>query len=100
MATARIVEEHRRPPGRAAKVAFKRADTLPNSDYSIPESTPDLKARNRPQADQTHIPQFGERNDRPKRAIPEDFWSSCQGRRPGRRGDRKTVRPYSARPKL
>jgi hypothetical protein len=44
----------------AAKVAFNRAHTLPNSDYSIPERTPDLKARGTGrQSDQTHIPQFG-----------------------------------------
>jgi len=45
---------------KAAAVAFKRADTLPNSDYSIPERTPDLKVRGKGRkADQTHIPQFG-----------------------------------------
>jgi hypothetical protein len=44
----------------AAKVALKRADTLPNSDFSIPERTPDLKARGTGRKlDQAHIQQFG-----------------------------------------
>ncbi len=45
---------------KAAAVALKRTDALPNSDYSIPERTPDLKARGTGRKpDQTNIPQFG-----------------------------------------
>jgi acyl-CoA dehydrogenase family protein 9 len=44
----------------AAKVALKRTDTLPNTDYVLPERTPDLKARGTGRnPDQTHIQQFG-----------------------------------------
>ena len=45
---------------KAAVVAFKRADTLPNSDFVLAEKTPDMKARGTGRKpDQTHIPQFG-----------------------------------------
>jgi acyl-CoA dehydrogenase family member 9 len=44
----------------AAAVAFKRAETLPNADYVLPERTPDLKARGTGRKpDQSQIPQFG-----------------------------------------
>jgi alkylation response protein AidB-like acyl-CoA dehydrogenase len=44
----------------AAQAAMKRVETLPNSDYFIPEKTPDLSARGKgKRSDQTHIPQFG-----------------------------------------
>ncbi len=45
---------------RAAKVAQKHIDTLPNADYSIPEGTPDKTASGTGRVqDQTHIRQFG-----------------------------------------
>ena len=45
---------------RAAAAALRRAESLPNSDYVLPEKTPDLKARGTGrQPDQTHIQQFG-----------------------------------------
>jgi hypothetical protein len=45
---------------KAAAVALKRVDALPNADYSIPERTPDMKARGTGrQPDQTNIQQFG-----------------------------------------
>lgn len=45
---------------RAAKVALKRSDTLPTSDFVVPEKTPDVTARGKGRkTDQTHIPQFG-----------------------------------------
>jgi alkylation response protein AidB-like acyl-CoA dehydrogenase len=45
---------------KAAAVALRRADALPNAEYSIPERTPDLKARGLGRKpDQTNIPQFG-----------------------------------------
>jgi acyl-CoA dehydrogenase family member 9 len=44
----------------AAAVALKRAESLPNSDFVLPEKTPDLKARGTGRKpDQTHIQQFG-----------------------------------------
>lgn len=44
----------------AAQAALKRSDGLPNSEYVLPERTPDLKARGTGRMfDQTHIPQFG-----------------------------------------
>ena len=44
----------------AAEVAFKRSDTLPNSDYFIPEKTPDTKALGSGRkVDTVNIPQFG-----------------------------------------
>lgn len=44
----------------AAAAAFRRADTLPTSDYVIAERTPDLKVRGTGRKpDQTHIQQFG-----------------------------------------
>jgi acyl-CoA dehydrogenase family member 9 len=45
---------------KAAKVALKRVESLPNSHYSIPEKTPDESARGKGRKlDQTHIQQFG-----------------------------------------
>jgi acyl-CoA dehydrogenase family protein 9 len=44
----------------AAAVASKRVESLPNSEYVLPEKTPDLKARGTGRKpDQTHIQQFG-----------------------------------------
>jgi acyl-CoA dehydrogenase family member 9 len=44
----------------AAAAAMKRAESLPNSDYVLPEKTPDLSARGKGRKpDQTHIQQFG-----------------------------------------
>jgi hypothetical protein len=44
----------------ASAVALARIDSLPNSDYVLPEKTPDLKARGTGRApDQTNIQQFG-----------------------------------------
>jgi acyl-CoA dehydrogenase family member 9 len=44
----------------AAAVVSKRVETLPNSEYVVPEKTPDLKARGTGRTpDQTHIQQFG-----------------------------------------
>lgn len=44
----------------AAKVALKRIDSLPTSDFFIPEKTPDENARGKGrQHDQSAIPQFG-----------------------------------------
>lgn len=44
----------------AAAEVLKKIDTLPNSDYAIPERTPDQKARGTgKQVDQSAIPQFG-----------------------------------------
>ena len=44
----------------AAAAAMKRIESLPNSDYVIPEKTPDLSARGKGRKpDQTHIQQFG-----------------------------------------
>ena len=44
----------------AAKAAMKQMDSLPNSDYVIPEKTPDESARGTGRVpDQAHIPQFG-----------------------------------------
>ena len=46
------------PP--AAQAIMKQMDALPNSDYVIPEKTPDESARGTGQVpDQTHIRQFG-----------------------------------------
>jgi hypothetical protein len=46
--------------GPASQVALRQVGALPNSDYVIPERTPDLSARGRGRRpDQTHIPQFG-----------------------------------------
>ena len=43
-----------------AHAAMKQMDSLPNSDYVIPERTPDESARGTGRnPDQTHIPQFG-----------------------------------------
>jgi len=45
---------------RAAAAAMKRSDSLPNSLYTIPERTMDLKARGSGQkVNQSPIPQFG-----------------------------------------
>ena len=45
---------------RAAKVAARHVASLPNSDYAIPESTPDETARGKGRLpDQAHIRQFG-----------------------------------------
>jgi acyl-CoA dehydrogenase family member 9 len=45
---------------KAAKAALLRIDSLPTSDYFIPEKTPDESVRGKGrQHDQTHIPQFG-----------------------------------------
>jgi hypothetical protein len=45
---------------RAARVAIEEADELPNSDYVIPEKTPDKSAFGAgKKPDQTHVPQFG-----------------------------------------
>ena len=45
----------------AADAAFEWSKGLPNSDYAIPESTPDASARGHgKQVDQNQIPQFGE----------------------------------------
>lgn len=45
---------------RAAEMAFKRSNLLPNSNYTIPESTADLKARGSGhKVNQSPIPQFG-----------------------------------------
>jgi acyl-CoA dehydrogenase family protein 9 len=44
----------------ACDVAARQIDALPNSDFSIPEATPDKSARGTGiKQDQTHIPQFG-----------------------------------------
>jgi alkylation response protein AidB-like acyl-CoA dehydrogenase len=44
----------------SARVAIKQIDELPNSDYVIPEKTPDESAYGTgKKPDQTHIPQFG-----------------------------------------
>jgi hypothetical protein len=44
----------------AAQVALKRMETMPNSDYAIPERTPDMSARGAGmKVDQAHIQQFG-----------------------------------------
>ena len=44
----------------AAAVAMKQVDRLPNSEFVIPEATPDQSARGTgAQPDQTHIRQFG-----------------------------------------
>ena len=44
----------------AAAVASKRVESLPNSEYVVPEKTPDTKARGTGRTpDQTHIQQFG-----------------------------------------
>ncbi len=44
----------------AARVAMKQMDSMPNSDYVIPESTPDESALGTGrEPDQTHIQQFG-----------------------------------------
>lgn len=44
----------------AAAAASKRVESLPNSDYVMPERTPDLSARGKGRkSDQTHIQQFG-----------------------------------------
>jgi hypothetical protein len=44
----------------AASAALKRGESLPNSDYVLPEKTPDLAARGTGRVpDQTHIQQFG-----------------------------------------
>ena len=41
-------------------VAARQISALPNSDFSIPEATPDASARGKGRTlDQTHIPQFG-----------------------------------------
>jgi alkylation response protein AidB-like acyl-CoA dehydrogenase len=43
-----------------AEAGMNRVETLPNSDYVIPEKTPDESARGKGRVpDQTHIPQFG-----------------------------------------
>jgi alkylation response protein AidB-like acyl-CoA dehydrogenase len=48
------------PMRRAATVALRQSDALPNSNYAIPEKTPDESARDTGQTtDQTHIQQFG-----------------------------------------
>ena len=45
---------------RAAAAALRHVATLPNSEYVIPERTPDDAARGTGRdPDQTHIPQFG-----------------------------------------
>ena len=45
---------------RAAKVAQKQIDALPNAEYIMPESSPDEAARGKGRVpDQTHIAQFG-----------------------------------------
>jgi len=45
----------------AADAAFEWSKGLPNSEYAIPESTPDASARGHgKQVDQGQIPQFGE----------------------------------------
>jgi alkylation response protein AidB-like acyl-CoA dehydrogenase len=44
----------------AAQIALRQMEGRPNSEYFVPESTPDLEARAAGRvADQTHIPQFG-----------------------------------------
>ena len=44
----------------AVRVAMKQMDTMANSDYVIPESTPDKSALGTGrEPDQTHIQQFG-----------------------------------------
>ncbi|MHC5005894.1 MAG: acyl-CoA dehydrogenase family protein, partial [Planctomycetota bacterium] len=45
---------------RAAKAAMNRNDALPNSEFYIPEKTPDMSVRGKgKEPDQTHIKQFG-----------------------------------------
>ena len=45
---------------RGAQAAMNRNDALPNSDYYIPEKTPDMSARGKGKVpDQEHIKQFG-----------------------------------------
>ncbi len=45
---------------RCAEAAMMQMDSLPNSDYAIPEGTPDESAAGTGRVpDQTHIPQFG-----------------------------------------
>ena len=56
---------------KAAEVALKRAETLPNSDYVLPEKTPDMKARGTGRMpDQTHIQQFGSGSTVSNEQIP------------------------------
>ena len=45
---------------RCAEAALSRLDSMPNSDYVIPERTPDESAAGTGRVpDQTHVPQFG-----------------------------------------
>jgi hypothetical protein len=45
---------------KAAKASLDHIATLPNSDYVLPDRTPDMSARGTGRKpDQTHIPQFG-----------------------------------------
>ena len=68
---AALRDNFNKPMLAAAAAAFKRSETLPNSDYVLPEKTPDLKARGTGRTpDQTHIPQFGSGSTVSKAQVP------------------------------
>ena len=59
----------------AADAAWSLRESLPNSDYSIPEKTPDLSAQGQGRVpDQTHIQQFG------SGSLSKDAWDSTEPR--------------------
>ena len=59
----------------AADAAWSLRDSLPHSDYSIPEKTPDQSAQGRGRVpDQTHIQQFG------SGSLSKDTWDSTEPR--------------------